>query len=128
MGLRPAPLSAFAVLLRQYRQRQGLSMTQLARAASVDASYISLLETDKRVPPRRAVVGLLARALWLSPGETDILLFAAGHPPDAAAARAVLAVLADPHLSAAARARFGRAVVALAAAWQDGAAAGEGVA
>ena len=60
--------------LRDLRARAGLSQSELATAAGVSGSYISLIEMDRRVP-REGTLERLSRALHLS--MADVL----GTPP-----------------------------------------------
>ncbi len=76
-----APVPSFGSLLQQWRARAGQSGNALARAAGIDPSYLSRLEHGEREPPGRALVLALAGSLSLSPGDTDVLLVAAGHLP-----------------------------------------------
>ncbi len=71
----------FSALLRQFRDRSGLSCNELARAVSIDPSYISRLERGEREPPRRPVVERLTAALRLNLEDQDRLLVTAGYAP-----------------------------------------------
>lgn len=51
-------VSAFAGILRNFRERAGLSQEQLAERADVSARFISLLETGKRQPSLSALAAL----------------------------------------------------------------------
>jgi DNA-binding XRE family transcriptional regulator len=107
----------FSQLLRQYRERQSVSQSQLARDIGANASTISLLESEARRPARDLVLAI-GRALSLSEVETDELLAAALHLPAAyerlgAADRdlqAVLALLSDSRLPEERRQAFRRLI------------------
>ncbi len=77
----PTP-SAFPGLLRNLRERAGMSQNGLAERAGRDPGTINRLESGKRAPVNRDLVEDLARALDLGPEERDSLLAAAGHLPD----------------------------------------------
>lgn len=53
----------FSAVLRQARERRGLSQRALAQKAGVTDSYVSQLESGRRPPPRPRVITALARAL-----------------------------------------------------------------
>ncbi len=72
--------SSFGTLLRSYRDRAGLAQNGLARASGVNVGTVNRLERDQRLPAGREQA--LARALALSPAETNRLLAAAGLPAD----------------------------------------------
>jgi transcriptional regulator with XRE-family HTH domain len=107
-----APL--FPGILRAFHERDGRSGSAVARAAGIDASYLSRLERGDREPPRREVILALARVLLLNRREADALLGAAGYPTlallevgmDDPTLGAVAAVLADPEIPEANRTRF----------------------
>ncbi len=67
----------FGARLRYARQQQGWSSEALSRRAHIDASHIRRLEHHERAPTAHTV-GLLARALQLSPDDTATLYHAAG--------------------------------------------------
>jgi transcriptional regulator with XRE-family HTH domain len=78
-------MSTFGMLLKEYRERSGLSQNDLAVQASLSASTISRIESGERNAPRsRKQVVAMARALGLSQEETDILLSAGGFAPSVA--------------------------------------------
>ena len=60
----------WAELLKSWRQRAGLSKTQLARRLSVTVGYISKLEAGQK-PPRESQRQALAEILGLSDQETE---------------------------------------------------------
>lgn len=77
----PTP-SAFPSLLRNMRERAGMSQNGLAERAGRDPGTINRLESGKRAPVNRDLVEDLARALDLETEARDALLAAAGHLPD----------------------------------------------
>ncbi len=100
----------FSALLRQHRQRRGLSFQALSRHAGlfgkISRSYLVRLEKGERSPSRQTIL-TLARTLDLPVEETDRLLASAGHPSvadregalpllESRAVRAVLDLLGDP--------------------------------
>jgi transcriptional regulator with XRE-family HTH domain len=74
--------SSFGALLRSYRGRAGLAQNGLARASAVNVGTVNRLERDQRLPAGREQALALARALALSPAETNRLLAAAGLPAE----------------------------------------------
>jgi transcriptional regulator with XRE-family HTH domain len=72
--------SAVGQLLRQWRDRRGLSQLALALEAEISARHLSFVETG-RAQPSRDMVLLLARALDVPPRGRNELLAAAGYPP-----------------------------------------------
>ncbi len=74
--------ASFGALLRGYRERAGLAQNGLARAGGVNVGTVNRLERDQRLPTGRDQVLALARALALSPTETNRLLAAAGLPAE----------------------------------------------
>jgi DNA-binding XRE family transcriptional regulator len=78
---RPPELQTFGELLRCYRQRRGLTQTQLARAAGCDVSYLTRVERDERAAPRRSIVDALIDYLELTPFERRRFLVATGYAP-----------------------------------------------
>ena len=71
-------MTLFGSILRAYRTERGLSQSQLARKAGLTYSAISRLESGNRNPKRKTVENL-ARALELSPEETEELFQWAGY-------------------------------------------------
>ncbi|MCS7294142.1 MAG: helix-turn-helix transcriptional regulator [Dehalococcoidia bacterium] len=71
---------SFGALLRQYRERRGVSCSELGRRTGLHYSYISRLERDAR-HPSLAAVERIERALALSAEERNALRAAAGYPP-----------------------------------------------
>src|ERR1035437_5769534 len=74
--------SSFGALLRGYRGRAGLAQNGLARVSGVNVGTVNRLERDQRLPAGRDQALALARALALSPAETNRLLAAAGLPAE----------------------------------------------
>ena len=74
--------SSFGTLLRTYRGRAGLAQNALARVSGVNVGTVNRLERDQRLPAGREQALTLARALALSPAETNRLLAAAGLPAE----------------------------------------------
>jgi len=78
-------MSTFGTLLRSYRERAGLSQSELAAQAGLSASTISRVEKGERSPlGKRRQVLALAKALGLNQSETDALLLAADLAPSTA--------------------------------------------
>ena len=75
-------VDSFSNLLRSYRERAGLSQSGLARRAGLDPSFVNRLESGQR-SAERSVVEKLVTALDLDPNDTDCLLAAGGHLPNA---------------------------------------------
>src|SRR5476649_2267966 len=82
-------------LLRAYRQRSGLSQTQLAELAHMSPAAVGALEQGSRRAPYRQTIVLLANALGLSSEERAEL--------EAAAARARAKGRPPPSVTAATR-------------------------
>jgi transcriptional regulator with XRE-family HTH domain len=57
-----------------------LSLSDLAKRAGVDQTYLSMIEHEKRVPSRGVTLAL-AQVLGLDDDETDHFLFIAGWAP-----------------------------------------------
>ncbi|ANZ40023.1 hypothetical protein BBK82_32275 [Lentzea guizhouensis] len=70
--------SRFGLLLRQWRQRAGLSQEALAQRAAVGIRTVRGLETGERTDPRMGTVRSLADALELTGDERAELFGAAG--------------------------------------------------
>jgi len=107
-------MSTFGILLKNYRERAGLSQSELAVQAGLSASTISRVESGERGPlGKRKQILALAKALDLKQAETDALLSAADlspstahelliHPRDETlyrVARELEALRSDPQLS-----------------------------
>ncbi|MGH2485000.1 MAG: helix-turn-helix domain-containing protein, partial [Ktedonobacterales bacterium] len=75
------PQGTFGALMRELRDRNGLSQDELAKLLAQSTSYVSLLETGRRKPTRR-VVSNLCSALALSEEDEAKLTAAAGFPVD----------------------------------------------
>jgi len=71
-------MNSFGMLLRYYRAGQGLSQSELAQKAGLTYSAISRLESGNRIPKRKTVESL-AKALELSPEETEEFFREAGY-------------------------------------------------
>lgn len=128
----PMPDGAeFGVVLRRYRLRAALSQNALAKAVSINASYVNRLESGERGDPTREVALALARALGLAPEETDRLLFSAGYVPPSlqklgsgdSTIAAVAKLLTDDRLSPECRADFRACVEVMASRWRASAGA-----
>lgn len=117
----------FAALLRQFRDRAGLSCNELARAVGIDPSYVSRLERGEREPPRRPVVERLAAALQLGLEDQDRLLVAAGYAPATVAVlgrwdntlQLVADVLADQRISSDEREKFREVIRLVSERWRQ---------
>lgn len=71
--------AAFGREVRWLRESRGLGLRQLARRASLSASYLSRLENGRVSPPSGGAIARLARALDT---DGDALLVAAGRLPE----------------------------------------------
>ena len=81
--------SQFGLLLRQWRQRAGLSQEALAGRAAVGTRTVRGLETGERTDPRMGTVRALADALELTGAERTELFSAAGRDEPMAAVEPV---------------------------------------
>ncbi|WP_246292728.1 helix-turn-helix domain-containing protein [Lentzea indica] len=77
--------SQFGLLLRQWRQRAGLSQEALAQRAAVGIRTVRGLETGERTDPRMGTVRSLADALELTGAERAELFASAGRDEPVAA-------------------------------------------
>jgi len=78
-------MSTFGILLKNYRERAGLSQHELSVRAGISASTISRIESGSRSPLRKRKQILdLGKALGLRQAETDTLLSAADLAPSTA--------------------------------------------
>jgi transcriptional regulator with XRE-family HTH domain len=78
-------MTTFGILLRDYRERAGMSQKDLAVQAGLSTSTISRVESGERGPPsKRRQVMALAKVLGLRQNETDALLSAADFAPSTA--------------------------------------------
>ena len=101
-------------LLRDWRERAGLSQNALARLMGVNPAYVNRLEHGGRGAHNRDLLESAADALGLSVAERDQFLAAGGHWPSALerlgpadpALRLVADLLADPALDDRARRLF----------------------
>ena len=73
--------ATFGETLRSLRERAGFSQNGLAAAAGTDPGTVNRLESGKRAPVNRDLLGRIATALGLSSAEQDRLLALAGHAP-----------------------------------------------
>lgn len=76
------PESALGFLLRNLRERRGLSFRELARLSEVDHAYIYRLETGDKESPSDDVLTKLTRALKVGKRENEMLYFVAQHQAD----------------------------------------------
>lgn len=74
-------MESFGALMRYYRERAGMSQRALAKASEINPAIISRIETGDRMPSGPHQVLAIARALNLSPTDSDELLSMAGHWP-----------------------------------------------
>lgn len=84
--------SQAGALMKQWRTDQGISQFRLALLTGMSQRHLSFIETG-RANPSRATVLAIARALALSPQQTNLFLVRAGfrpqaHPPLTAALHA----------------------------------------
>jgi transcriptional regulator with XRE-family HTH domain len=101
-------------LLREWRERAGLSQNALARRMAVNPAYVNRLEHGGRGAHNRDLLESAADALGLSAAERDQLLAAGGHWPSALerlgptdpALQLVADLLVDPALDARAKRLF----------------------
>lgn len=77
-------MSRFTEILKEARQRRGLSQNALAKAVGINASHLNRIERGVRNPPRRRTVLALAQALHLSPEQTNLFLESAGYASERA--------------------------------------------
>src|SRR3954471_23502064 len=101
-------------LLRDWRERAGLSQNALARRMGVNPAYVNRLEHGGRGAHNRDLLESAADALGLSAAERDQLLAARGHwppalerlRPPAPPPQFVAGLLVDPALDARAKQLF----------------------
>lgn len=74
-------MERFSELMKEFRQRGGLSQNELARRAGVDPAYVNRMERANGPIPRPAVLNALITTLQLDALETEKLLVAAGYCP-----------------------------------------------
>ncbi|MFI8851000.1 helix-turn-helix transcriptional regulator [Streptomyces sp. 891-h] len=80
----PTGAPAIGMLLREWRERAGLSQLELALRADSSARHISFIETGRTAPSREMVLKLAA-TLDVPVRERNTLLLAAGYAPAFAA-------------------------------------------
>lgn len=68
-----APHIAYGLVLRDLRERKGISQEQLAFLSEVDRTFISLLERGQRQPSLTSVIRI-ARALDVNASEVVALV------------------------------------------------------
>jgi transcriptional regulator with XRE-family HTH domain len=73
-------VSAFGALLREWRDRHGMSQLELSTASGVSSRHISFIETGRSQPSREMVLRL-AETLTVPLRDRNSLLLAAGHAP-----------------------------------------------
>jgi HTH-type transcriptional regulator, competence development regulator len=71
-------MASFGKMLKDFRIRSRFSQRALAKAADVDTSYISRLESGEREVPSRSLALIFADILGLSQQEIDLWLISAG--------------------------------------------------
>ncbi|HEX2050171.1 MAG TPA: helix-turn-helix transcriptional regulator [Actinomycetota bacterium] len=73
MPRKPTPEQAFGLVMREWRERSGLSQEALAFACGRHRTYVSLLERGRSSPSLRTVFDV-ARALGVRPSDmlTDV--------------------------------------------------------
>ena len=118
-------VAPFALRLKAFRAAAGLTQRALARASAINSAIISRMESADRGPSGPEQVLAIARALALSPEQTDALLTSAGFwpavflsvgPQDETLLR-VAQVLASRQIPEATRARFRRVIDLLVQQW-----------
>ena len=77
----------FGEKLREFRDARHLGLRELARAAHMDFTLLSKIETGQRPPPDFAQILVLADALRLRPDELEGLLALATEPNEASRGR-----------------------------------------
>jgi len=103
----------FGLEVHLRRRVPGLSRAELAALSGLSADYVKLLEQGRGSTPSAQVVSALARALRLSPAESDYLFLCAGQ----VAPRAELALDIHPAVNRLATQLVDRPVLVLAADW-----------
>ena len=73
--------SEFAARLREYHERSGLSLREVAQICDLDFSYVELILQGKRRPHRDVIVLLCGYAWQVSQPETDEVLMLGNYPP-----------------------------------------------
>src|SRR5689334_5733917 len=62
-------MASFGSILRQTRQKAGISQRELAARIGLDFSYISKVENDRLPPPAADTIVAICRALNIDPDE-----------------------------------------------------------
>jgi len=115
----------FPTLLRDYRERDGISRNGMAKRVGVDPSYLTRIEQGEREAPRQHIIMAITRYLRLTTAECNRLLASAGYVPATVtqigtwddALQAVVDVLVDFRIAPDERDRFRTTVIAIAAHW-----------
>ncbi|HEX3246100.1 MAG TPA: helix-turn-helix transcriptional regulator [Chloroflexota bacterium] len=118
-------MSAFHKVLRECRERAGITAYRLARLGNVNSAYIYRMERPGGQVPRRDLLNSLISALQLEESESECLLVAAGYCPESIARLGtwdetlgiVANVLSDKALSDDDRDEFRQIVRAVASRW-----------
>lgn len=74
------PESALGYWLKSLRERQGLSLRDLAQRGGVDHAYIYRLETGAKESPSNEVINKLVTALSASDRDAEIFRFLGSNP------------------------------------------------
>ena len=67
----------FGEWLREYREKWGFTVTEVAKEVGISRQYLSAIENGHRVPNRHLAI-LLGRVFWL---DGDVIVAAAGFLP-----------------------------------------------
>jgi len=118
---------SFGRTLAYFMRRDGWSQNRLGKAVGVNPSYLNRLCSGEREAPSREVAAALGRALCLTSGELDRLMFSAGHVPPSlqklggndSTISAVTRLLTDDRLSPEARADARAVIETLCIRWSD---------
>jgi transcriptional regulator with XRE-family HTH domain len=73
--------SEFVARLREYHERSGLSLREVAQMCDLDFTYVQLILQGKRRPHRDVIVLLCGYAWQISQPETDDVLMLGNYPP-----------------------------------------------
>jgi predicted transcriptional regulator len=118
-------MSPFHKVLREFRERAGITAHRLARLGNVNPAYIYRMERPGGQVPRRDLLNSLISALELDEFDSECLLVAAGYCPESIArlgtwdetVHLVTKVLADEALSSDERDEFRQIIRAVASRW-----------